>query len=192
MNPDTYQIKITLRDSHPPIWRCIQVRSDLTLRVLNRVIQETMGWENSHLHRFTFKKKDYGWPDPDGELDIKNDSIVHLNKVITGKGQCFIYEYDFGDSWEHYCVVEKVLPFDENKPAALCIAGARACPPEDVGGIPGYEEFLEAVRHPNHQRHKEMLDWAGGAFDSEAFDFNGVNKRLQRVIRRPRKQRAAT
>lgn len=191
MSPTVYQIKIVLRDSHPPIWRRMLVRGDITLHSLHRALQEVMGWENSHFHRFTFKKQDYGRPDPEGELKIKDDRGFRLDQVITGKGQCFIYEYDFGDSWEHYCVIEKVLSQDPLKPAALCMAGARACPPEDVGGIPGYEEFIEAVRHPNHQSHKEMIDWVGGAFDPEAFDPNRVNRRLQRLIKKPRGKAAA-
>jgi len=184
---ENFQIKITLRDSQPVIWRRILVSSDVTLRVFHRVLQEVMGWENAHSHRFTFKKQDYGRPFTDGKLRIRNDAVLRLGTAVTGRGQCFIYEYDFGDSWEHYCVVEKVIPADESTPLTLCIGGERACPPEDVGGIPGYEEFLEAVSHPNHAQHKEMLAWVGGAFDPAAFDMNSVNKRLQRLVHPKRK-----
>lgn len=181
MKQETFQIKITLRDSQPAIWRRILVSGDMTFRVFHRVLQEVMGWENAHSHRFTFKKQDYGRQDDDAK--IKNDAAMKLSAAITGKGQCFIYEYDFGDSWEHYCIVEKVLTHDDSKTVALCIDGERACPPEDVGGIPGYQEFLDAACHPNHISHKEMMDWVGGAFDPAAFDLNNVNKRLQRITR---------
>ncbi|MBU2573666.1 MAG: plasmid pRiA4b ORF-3 family protein [Elusimicrobia bacterium] len=185
MNPAFYQIKITLRDSHPAIWRRIQVSSAITLRAFHRVLQEVMGWDNAHSYVLIINKQLYAKPDPECGFNIKNDSKFRLGQVITDKGQCFVYEYDPGDSWQHYCVVEATLPFEDNKPVALCVAGARACPPEDAGGIPGYEDFLASAGYKNHQRHKEMIDWAGGAFDPAAFDLNVINKRLQRLIRRP-------
>lgn len=194
-DPVVYQIKVVLRDSRPPIWRRILVRSDLTLRSLHQVLQIVMGWGNSHMHQFIFKKERYGYPDPDGEADFGlktiDDTKVRLEQLMTGKGQCLTYEYDTGDSWEHFLTVEKVLPLDKDKHATLCLAGARACPPDDVGGIPGYERFLEAVSYPNHREHKAMLQWVGGAFDPEAFDLNRVNHLLQGAVRRPRKKASA-
>ena len=94
----------------------------------------------------------------------------------------FLYEYDFGDSWEHLVVVEKVLTPEES-PAHLpvCLAGARACPPEDCGGVPGYERFLEALRDPTHEEHQAMLTWVGGSFDPEAFNLGRVNRLLRRL-----------
>ncbi|MBI4369218.1 MAG: plasmid pRiA4b ORF-3 family protein [Elusimicrobia bacterium] len=181
-----YQIRVVLQESEPLIWRRILVRSDLTFRSLHGVLQEVMGWTNSHLHQFMFNKKSYGRPDPDGELDTLDDSKVRLEEIIRGKGHCFTYEYDFGDSWDHYLTVEKVLPLEENKPSVLCLAGARACPPEDVGGMGGYENFLEAIKNPDHPEHQELLHWVGEVFDPEAFDLNYINKRLQRFSRRPR------
>jgi len=191
MEPVTYQIRVLLRDSHPAIWRRILVRSDLTLRGLHQVLQTTMGWRNSHFHQFTFRGKYYGRPDPEGELKTIDDAKARIEDVVTGKGQCLKYEYDLGDSWEHFLTIEKVMPLDEDKPPALCLAGERACPPEDVGGTPGYEEFLEAVRHPNHKDHKDMIRWAGGAFDSEAFDLSQVSRQLQKTVRKPRGKAAA-
>lgn len=90
----------------------------------------------------------------------------------------FAYEYDFGDSWQHRIEVEKVLPPEPGVRYPRCLAGKRACPPEDVGGIFGYEEFLQAIRSPKHPEHEAMLEWAGGAFDPEAFDLQGVNEQL--------------
>ena len=194
-DPVVYQLRVVLKDSQPAIWRRLLVRSDLTLRALHHVLQVTMGWTNSHLHQFAYKKKRYGYPDRDGEdnfgLKTFDDSKVRLDQLITGKGQCLIYEYDLGDSWEHFLTVEEVLPLDEDKPPVLCLAGARACPPEDVGGVGGYEDFLNAISNPNHSEHKNMLRWAGGAFDPEAFDLNRVNRLLQGVLRKPRGKAAA-
>lgn len=192
MKPVMYQIRILLKDSDPAIWRRILVRSDPTLRALHHILQVVMGWTNSHMHQFVFKKKYYGYPDRDGEdnfgLKTFDDTKIRLEELLTDKGQCLTYEYDLGDSWQHFLTVEKVLPLDQDKTPALCLAGARACPPEDVGGIGGYEDFLNAVRHPNHREHKSMLRWIGGAFDPEAFDLNQVNRKLQRIARRPRKK----
>ena len=102
-----------------------------------------------------------------------------------------IYEYDFGDSWEHELLVEKILPLDEAKRYPVCLTGKRACPPEDCGGIWGYVSFLEVIHDPEHPEHEEMLEWVGGACDPEAFDLDEVNVELQRltsseVRRRPR------
>lgn len=139
------------------------------------------------MHQFILEEKYYGYPDPEGEevfgLKTVDDSEVRLEQLMTGKGHCLTYEYDSGDSWEHLLTVEEVLPLDEDKYAPLCLAGARACPPEDVGGIPGYEQFLNAVRYPNHRERKAMLRWVGGAFDPEAFDLKLVNHQLQGMVR---------
>jgi hypothetical protein len=179
-----YQIKVVLQETHPPVWRRVLVRSDLTLRTLHNVLQEVMGWTNSHLHQFIFEEENcYGRPDPDGELEMKDDSKVRLNEVLEGKGCSLTYQYDFGDSWDHSLVVEDVLPIECDRHPAVCLAGARACPPEDVGGTGGYEEFLEIIADRKHPEHKNMLHWAGGVFDPEAFDLNRINRNLQRFAR---------
>jgi hypothetical protein len=182
-----YQIKVTLRGSKPPIWRRVVVASDTTLLELHQIIQAAMGWYNSHLHMFVINGEQYSTPSPYGpdylaELGAKSAKGVKLNKLISGEGAKFIYEYDFGDSWEHVVLVEKVLPmipdFDHKLP--VCIMGKRACPPEDVGGIWGYENFLEAMKDPSHEEHESFLEWVGGEFDPEAFDLDMVNRRLKR------------
>ena len=91
------------------------------------------------------------------------------------------YEYDFGDSWEHELLVEKILPRDEGKRYPVCLTGKRACPPEDCGGILGYASFLEAIRDPEHPEHDEMLEWVGGEFDPDIFDLDEVNRELQQL-----------
>ncbi len=104
-----------------------------------------------------------------------------LSEVAPGVGTRFTYEYDFGDNWRHEVLVEKVVPVDRNGEYPICLAGARACPPEDCGGTSGYEELLEAVRDSQHPEHARMLTWLGGYFDSEAFDLAGVNRGLRRL-----------
>jgi Plasmid pRiA4b ORF-3-like protein len=90
-----------------------------------------------------------------------------------------VYEYDFGDGWEHVVLLEKVLPPEQGVDYPRCTAGKRACPPEDVGGVWGYESFLETIRDPSHPEHDDMLEWAGGEFDPEQFDLNAANEALR-------------
>jgi hypothetical protein len=181
---EIYQIKVTLRDSQPPIWRRIQVRSDITLAKLHKVLQRVMGWTDTHLHQFVIRDERYGVPDEEdvGPRKTKDERKYKLGDVVPAEGSQFAYNYDFGDYWQHVLVVEKTLSAAEGVRYPICLAGARACPPEDVGGIPGYENFLQAVNNPNHPEHKEYLEWIGGTFDAEAFDLDAANRRL-RLIR---------
>jgi hypothetical protein len=186
-----YQLKVTLRDSKPPIWRRIQVISDTRLSVLHRVLQVVMGWEGAHLHQFMAHGMYYGTPHPDFGFEVKNEQQVSLQQVVSRPKDKLIYEYDFGDSWEHELLVEKILPLEAGERYPLCLTGKRACPPEDCGGIWGYASLLEAIRDPEHPEHDEMVDWVGGEFDPEAFDLDEINRELQNLLspavgRRPR------
>lgn len=177
-----YEIKVTLHDSQPPVWRRIQVRSDITLAKLHRILQCVMGWEDAHLHQFVVQGQFYGIADREEELRKTNDERKYrLSDIVPGEGSKFQYDYDFGDNWEHVLKVEKALPPDEGVRYPICLEGARACPPEDVGGIPGYENFLQALNNPGHPEHDEYLEWIGGDFDPEAFDRTQVNQRLRRL-----------
>jgi hypothetical protein len=102
-----------------------------------------------------------------------------LRDVVPDQNLRFTYEYDFGDLWEHELLVENILPPQEGVRYPVCLMGARACPPEDVGGIPGYETLLEAIHNPNHLQHEEYLEWIGDSFDPEAFDADEVNRKLR-------------
>jgi hypothetical protein len=175
-----YQLKVTLQESRPPIWRRIQVPADIPLSTLHKVLQVVMGWQDYHLHQFIVNGEAYGVPDPDDWLEIKDERRVRLNTLLREPKARLDYQYDFGDDWEHRVVLEKVLPGQELE-HPLCITGKRACPPEDCGGVWGYENFLEAMRDPKHPEHEELLDWIGGEFDPEAFDLGEVNQRLQRI-----------
>jgi hypothetical protein len=175
-----FQLKITLQESKPPIWRRIQVRGSTTLSKLHQILQTVMGWTDSHLHQFIADGVYYGIPDPDwADLAIKSERRVKLGQLVMAVKDRFVYEYDFGDSWEHALVVEKVLPAEPGVRYPICLAGKRACPPEDVGGIWGYTEFVEAIRQPTHPEHDAMLTWVGGSFDPEAFDREAINQALK-------------
>jgi hypothetical protein len=181
-----YQIKVTLNDTHPPIWRRILVPWEMTLFKLHYVLQATMGWEDYHLHQFIIDQEYYGDPADDeyGDLKIRDEKNYPLNQIVTGEGFKCTYEYDFGDSWMHTLFVEKILPPEEGVYYPVCIAGKRACPPEDVGGTWGYEEFLEAIRDPEHEEHDEYLMWVGGEFDPQAFNLEEVNQLLVQLEER--------
>jgi Plasmid pRiA4b ORF-3-like protein len=178
-----YQLKVTLQDSKPPIWRRIQVSADITLSKLHHIVQTVMGWSDSHLHQFIVGDTFYGIPDPDSfmDMDTKYESRAKLNQIAPAEKSKFVYEYDFGDSWEHLILVEKILPAEEGAQYPVCLTGKRACPPEDVGGVWGYDEFLAAIRDADHPDHEEMLEWADGDFDPEAFDLEAVNKALKKL-----------
>jgi Plasmid pRiA4b ORF-3-like protein len=180
-----YQIKVSLDDTHPPIWRRILVPAHTTLLKLHDILQIVMGWEDYHLHMFTIEGTIYGDPAHDeyGDLGTVDEARFKLNQVIYQEGQRLSYEYDFGDSWDHTLLVEKILPPQESVRYPLCLKGKRACPPEDVGGVWGYENFLEAIRNPGHDEHEEYLTWVGGEFDPEAFDLEEVNTRLRSMGR---------
>jgi hypothetical protein len=175
-----YQLRVTLRGSHPLIWRQIQVRSDITLGKLHRILQVVMGWTGTHLHQFAIRGKQYWIPD-EGDMDLRKkiDERKHrLRDVVSRQASRFRYEYDFGDLWTHELLVENILSPQEGVRYPVCLAGARACPPEDIGGTPGYENFLAAINSPRHPEHQEYLDWIGHRFDPEAFDVNEVNRKL--------------
>ena len=175
-----YQLKITLKDIRPPIWRRVQV-SDCSLALLHEIIQVVMGWDDEHLYSFEVGETEYSDPRGSGELDMEDASRARLSRLIATEKFKFTYTYDFGDNWEHEVLVEKVVPPEAGQRYPVCLGGKRACPPEDVGGPWGYEEFAEAIRDPEHERYEELLEWVGGEFDPEAFDPDAVNKALRRL-----------
>jgi hypothetical protein len=178
--PSIFQLKVTLENIRPPIWRRLLVPSNTTLDRVHAVLQEAMGWTNSHLHQFTLQDRRIGDPraDQDGGPQLEDERKVRLDHLLR-EWQRLVYEYDFGDGWTHELLVEKVLEPDERIQYPLCVAGARACPPEDVGGVGGYENFLEALREHEHEQHDQVLTWVGGVFDPEGFDLNTVNRNLR-------------
>lgn len=176
-----YQIKVALLCSSPPIWRRLLVPSDITLSDLHYLVQRAMGWDNSHLHEFHCRGKRYGPTDPEqGGPDRIDERKVRLNQLLVRAGAKVAYTYDFGDNWEHAVVLEKRLPLDPNMTYPECTGGARACPPEDCGGIGGFYDLLEAIRNPQHPRHEEILEWLGEDYDPEEFSIEAINQVLPR------------
>ncbi len=176
-----YQVKITLRGIKPSIWRRIQLRSDTRLGKLHQIIQVVMGWTDSHLHQFIAGHIYYGIPDPEYGMEVRSERVVPLSQVLSVPKAKFLYEYDFGDSWEHELLLEQIIAPDPATRYPMCLAGKRACPPEDCGGVWGYAELLEAIHDPDHPEHETMLEWIGGSFDPEAFDLQAVNRLLTRI-----------
>ena len=189
---EVYQIKVTLEGIRPPIWRRVHVASDTTLAKFHMVLQHVMGWTNSHLHQFVIRGQYFAPRDVFSEFGgpkMESETKTTLADVVSGPKSRMRYEYDMGDSWLHDIVVEKALSAEAGAQYPVCLAGARACPPEDCGGIGGYEELLEAVADPQHERHEELLEWVGGSFDAERFDLDVVNRRLN-AFHRARAARA--
>jgi hypothetical protein len=187
--PSVYQLKITLLGIDPQIWRRIQVPSTVSLSSLHDLLQAVMGWTNSHL-QFEKDGKYWGVPGDDGfddDIEVINESRVPVEQVLKAEGDSMVYVYDFGDDWRHDVVLEKIVASDTpTKP--VCLAGERRCPPEDVGGPHGYQEFLEVVFQPGHEEFEEYREWAGNPVHAEEFDVGTVNKTLSRM-RWPVRQR---
>ncbi|MGH3327448.1 MAG: plasmid pRiA4b ORF-3 family protein [Streptomycetales bacterium] len=176
----TYQIKVSLRGTKPPVWRRLRVPGRLTLARLHEVLQVAMGWEESHLHAFEVGSRRYA--DPGFGLEETSDEgKVRLAKVAPRTGRRLRYFYDFGDGWEHDILVEKILPASGDPEPPRCLTGRRACPPEDCGGTWGYGELCEAIGDPRHERHVELLEWVGGSFDPAVFDREAINRDLHKL-----------
>lgn len=172
-----YQLKITLVGTEPPVWRRVLVPGDTNLGSLHWVIQYVMGWSNSHLHMFHVGKTSIA-PRGAGLDGVADERKFMLWDIARKTGSKFFYEYDMGDSWGHEVKVEAIAPAIPAFKGPECLAGAGACPPEDCGGIGGYEDLLAAVRDPKHEQHDEMVDWVGEDFDPAAFDLAAANKAL--------------
>jgi hypothetical protein len=173
-----YQIEVVLRHVDPPIWRRIQVPGDTKLGKLHRILQDAMGWTNSHLHDFRIGDNVYGEPFPESPDEVINELNVRLDK-IAHEGDTLLYTYDFGDSWEHELNIEKVAPAESGVSYPRCRDGQRACPPEDCGGPWGYANLLQVLNDPNDDEHEEMREWVEEDFDPEHFDVETINRALR-------------
>jgi len=174
------QLKVTLCDVTPRVWRRLLVPGAYTLDRVHLVFQTAMGWHDVHLHSFEIDGQQYGQPDPDGELALR-DEIDYRLDALTHKGSRFLYTYDFGDWWEHEVVVEDVFGADPDERYPVCLDGERACPPEDVGGAYGYRTFLTVLGDPAHPEHVTMRTWVGGHFDPESFDAGRATTLVRRL-----------
>lgn len=180
------QFKITLLDSQPSIWRRIQIK-DCTLDKLHEHIQTAMGWTNSHLHQFEIDGMRHGHPEllDDGfdDFECVDSTVTRVSEIVPkdGKPFRFLYEYDFGDRWEHEVLFEGCLRAEPGGRYPVCVEGEQACPPEDVGGMIGFETFLEALADPTHEDHELYADWGAG-FDAGHFDAEKATKAMRRGL----------
>ena len=175
--PSLWQLHVWLVDSDPPIWRRFTLSNQATLAELHQVLQIVMGWRNSHLHGFEIQGDRYGPPGPQPLPDTRDTTQYRLADLPLVSGAQFIYTYDFGDGWRHQLTVEAMSPAAAAVPT--CLDGARACPPEDCGGMWGYEDLLERIDDPGDPDYYDLIDWIGGDFDPEAFRLPPINQQLQ-------------
>lgn len=179
-----YQLKISLKGAKPPIWRRILIPADMELMELHEAIQAAMGWENCHMHQFK-QGRTFFMPEPNddfagfGGFDTEDSSGVRIDQLLRTEKDKIEYEYDFGDSWEHEVLLEKVLEPAAGAVYPVCVKGKGACPPEDCGGLWGYYGLLETLSDPESEEHEEILDWMGESFDPDAFDLDEANARLR-------------
>jgi hypothetical protein len=182
-----YQFKITLSGLQPPVWRRIQVKN-CTLDKLHEHIQTAMGWTNSHLHHFRIDGTLFGDPllmeEDFDEMNYQDSTITKIREVLPrgGKRFQFEYEYDFGDSWSHEVLFEGCPRAEPGCRYPLCVEGERACPPEDIGGTSGYQDFIETLVEVDHEDHDDSLKWIGGRFDPDEFDAMKVTRRMRRGL----------
>ncbi len=155
------RIHVSLEEIEPKIWRRIEVPIGTSLYGLHKIIQAAMGWEESHLFQFETDHQMYGIPSPEWDREMADARKEKLAFLVERGVDRFGYVYDFGDNWQHVVTVEVVEPGDPKQVYPHFIDGARRCPPEDVGSVPGYYEFVEAIQRPRHPRHREMLKWYG-------------------------------
>lgn len=183
--PTILQFKITLLDTHPPIWRRIQFADDDTLANLHTHIQGAFGWEDCHMHAFEIDKVQYinVVQDPYEQLeDAEDESLIVISSLLpeNPRKKCrWIYEYDFGDSWRHEVLFEKRVPAEQKVKYPRCVDGARACPFEDCGGPYGYADLLYALENPQDSNSSELLE-IFGRFDPARFDSKKATREMQK------------
>jgi len=187
-----YQIKVSLKDSDPLIWRQLLVSSETKLSQFHRILQAAMGWKDAHLHGFRMGPVNFSYPHQPGDLEemtavderyVKLSHLVPAQRPFRGEFRFeMAYTYDFGDTWEHEIIFEDVLPRDAKWKIPLCLAGENACPPEDVGGIGGYANFLAAMSDPEHPEHEDYSAWVDGAFDPKKIDLIFINRYLRAIF----------
>jgi hypothetical protein len=178
-----YQLKITIDDITPPIWRIISVPETFSLNKLHHIIQISFGWTNSHLYMFGEYENKIGDPIlwDDGETETLWDKKIKIKDVLKKEGDRLKYEYDMGDGWEHTVVLEKIE--DRGSKTGKCLDGARNAPPEDCGGIDGYNELIHHRCHPEKDGYIELLEWLGDEYDPELIDLKKVNKELKGLVK---------
>ena len=171
-----FKLHISLLGTKPLVWRRIMVPEYFSLEALHSVLQLTLGWQMSHLYDFVIDDRRYAEPDDFDETPV--ESLATSLTDAFQENKSLIYNYDFGDAWQHSILIEAKLPSDENFNYPICIGGENACPPEDCGSIDGFEELKLKVADPKHEDHLAMMRWLGGYFDPFSFDPNRINRDL--------------
>ncbi len=189
------QLKVELSYTDPPVWRTVVVPHDIRLDRLHNVIQQSLAWDDAHMHSFERDGVIYETPVP-ADMDmfgglssrpVHDERKVTLDQVLTKARQKLDYTYDFGDDWLHLITLEKLLPDEpvigraKPKRIAVCVDGANAAPPEDCGGPPGFENLKEALADPKHPDFDAMVEWCGDEFDAAELSIASINDDLKRI-----------
>ena len=180
IDPYSYELRISLIDVQPEVWRVFRVSSFVSLRKLHKIIQQVMGWENYHLYCYERAGIVFGNPAPDYVDPTISDQKIALYSVFKDVGDELSYTYDFGDDWRHKIVLQNIRPAEPGMSSPLCLDGANACPPEDSGGAGGYANYAAIMLDPSHEEYADYFQWRG-AFDPKAFDLLAVNRALKRI-----------
>lgn len=173
-----YQIKIILKDSEPSIWRRVKIASSIDLLELHGIIQAAMGWKDCHMHQFVSGGRHFGDEDPDFDYKMTDERTVRVDELLKKEKGSITYEYDFDDSWEHMIRLEKILPGDDTPNLPVCVEGERACPPEEIGGVWGYEDMLDSLKNTRDRDHKKAMAIFGKDYDPDRLDIEEINARL--------------
>jgi hypothetical protein len=192
--PNAVQIRVALIGIEPTVWRRLIVPRGFHLGQLHRIIQAAFGWWDCHLHEFqigglSYRDAEVCEPEFVNDARAFDETGVRLLDFTRSEGLSFLYVYDFGDNWKHVIQFERLLALDPAPRSASCIDGARARPPEDVGGVHGYAGFLDIIADPENREHRETKRWAGGNFDPEWFDREMTDKDVHNALRANRRIR---
>lgn len=178
--PSVHTLRIELLYVEPTVWRRFIMPSETKLPKFNRMLEAVMGWEGYHLHMFEIADLRIGMPDEDDD-DVIDEKRITVMQLLPRVGSQLRWAYDFGDNWQHDVIVEAIVEPSPDVQYPLCTDGERACPPEDCGGVGGYEDLREALADPAHPEHEFLREWAGAGFEPHPFDQLAVTKRLRKV-----------
>lgn len=171
-------LRVSLRDVEPEVWRRLVVRSETPLPKLAGLLERVMGWGGYHLHMFDVGGILFGVPDEDADYLI-NEKAATVKHVLPQPGSSLRWDYDFGDGWEHDVVTESMESPVNGTRYPVCLGGERACPPEDCGGVPGYEDLLRVLGDPSDPEHEHTVSWAPAGFDPAVFDLVAANRSMR-------------
>jgi hypothetical protein len=176
-----YLLKVWINNSCPQIWREIEVDKNTFLPDFHKILQTVMGWTNSHLHQFSkgkiyYSNTDYEEYDRDDTVDYKN---IKISDLMKKKNDTILYEYDFGDGWEHSIKLLELKDKQKDVFYPRCVLGERSCPAEDSGGIYGYQEMLKVLKNKSHPEYEDFREWIGEDFDPDYFNIDEVNELLK-------------